>query len=153
MLFKLSNPNLNLTLTLGYLNPALNNSAQVIYVLHRIWLFNSELIKYVCIKTRNLREFTSLPIACSSQDSFAYNESLKTPNPHRWSLLIKILFLTTENIHVFKSNQCFWVIEFVDWLILEKINIFCINLSWAFSVKYAWHQSYCKNIPSFQRLH
>ena len=27
MLFELSNPNLNLVLTLGYLNPALNNSA------------------------------------------------------------------------------------------------------------------------------
>ena len=27
MLFKLSNPNSNLALTLGYLNPALNNSA------------------------------------------------------------------------------------------------------------------------------
>ena len=29
MLFNLSNLNSNLTLTLGYLNPALNNSAQV----------------------------------------------------------------------------------------------------------------------------
>ena len=29
MLFKLSNLNSNLTLTLGYLNPALNNSARV----------------------------------------------------------------------------------------------------------------------------
>ena len=29
MLFKLSNLNSNLALTLGYLNPALNNSAQV----------------------------------------------------------------------------------------------------------------------------
>ena len=28
MLFKVSNPNSNLALTLGYLNPALNNSAQ-----------------------------------------------------------------------------------------------------------------------------
>ena len=30
MLFKLSNLNSNLSLTLGYLNPALNNSAQII---------------------------------------------------------------------------------------------------------------------------
>ena len=30
MLFKLSNLNSNLALTLGYLNPALNNSAQII---------------------------------------------------------------------------------------------------------------------------
>ena len=30
MLFKLSNLNSNLALTLGYLNPALNNSAQVV---------------------------------------------------------------------------------------------------------------------------
>ena len=32
MLFKLSNLNSNLALTLGYLNPALNNSAQVNYI-------------------------------------------------------------------------------------------------------------------------
>ena len=31
MLFKLSNLNSNLSLTLGYINPALNNSAQVIF--------------------------------------------------------------------------------------------------------------------------
>ena len=30
MLFKLSNLNLNLALTLGYLNPAFNNSAQIV---------------------------------------------------------------------------------------------------------------------------
>ena len=36
MLFKLSNLNSNLALTLGYLSPALNNSAQVVitYALH-----------------------------------------------------------------------------------------------------------------------
>ena len=33
MLFKLSNLNPNLALTLGYLNPALNNSAQVVELL------------------------------------------------------------------------------------------------------------------------
>ena len=33
MLFKLSNLNSNLALTLGYLNPALNNSAQEIIFL------------------------------------------------------------------------------------------------------------------------
>ena len=32
MLFKLSNLNSNLTLTLGYLNPALNNSAQLVII-------------------------------------------------------------------------------------------------------------------------
>ena len=35
MLFKLSNLNSNLALTLGYLNPALNNSAQVILASER----------------------------------------------------------------------------------------------------------------------
>ena len=34
MLFKLSNLNSNLALTLGYLNPPLNNSAQTCFVLH-----------------------------------------------------------------------------------------------------------------------
>ena len=32
MLFKLSNLNPNLALTLGYLSPALNNSAQAVFV-------------------------------------------------------------------------------------------------------------------------
>ena len=36
MLLKLSNLNSNLALTLGYLNPALNNSAQVINLKERI---------------------------------------------------------------------------------------------------------------------
>ena len=35
MLFKLSNLNSNLTLTLGYLNLALNNSAQVSFPLYQ----------------------------------------------------------------------------------------------------------------------
>ena len=35
MLFKLSNLNSNVALTLGYLNPALNNSAQV-FILYRL---------------------------------------------------------------------------------------------------------------------
>ena len=37
MLFKLSNLNSNLVLTLGYLNPALNNSA--LYIKDRTYLF------------------------------------------------------------------------------------------------------------------
>ena len=42
LLFKLSNLNSNLALTLGYLNPALNNSAQ----------------KYKCIKSRQEKKIT-----------------------------------------------------------------------------------------------
>ena len=38
MLFKLSNLNSNLALTLGYLNPALNNSALMIFSLSRGFL-------------------------------------------------------------------------------------------------------------------
>ena len=37
MLFKLSNLNSNLALTLGYLNPALNNWA-LVYSVHLTWL-------------------------------------------------------------------------------------------------------------------
>ena len=47
-------------------------------------------------------------------------------------------------------NQRFWVIEFLDWPIAEKINIFFINLSLSFFAKHAWQQSHHKNIPSFQ---
>ena len=49
-------------------------------------------------------------------------------------------------------NQHFWVIEFLDWPIPEKINIFFINLSLSFFAKHAWHNSHRKNIPSFHSL-
>ena len=39
MLFKLSNLNSNLAITLGYLNPALNNSAQVV-IIHALHVSN-----------------------------------------------------------------------------------------------------------------
>ena len=47
MLFKHSNLNSNLALTVGYLNPALKNSAQVLtrgFLLyqHTLWTFSSE---------------------------------------------------------------------------------------------------------------
>ena len=42
MLFKLSNLNSNLALTLGYLNPALNNSALIIIVL------NDRVVSLIC---------------------------------------------------------------------------------------------------------
>ena len=44
MLFKLSNLNSNLTLTLGYLNPALNNSAQEIRIPARFGFLEMALV-------------------------------------------------------------------------------------------------------------
>ena len=54
-------------------------------------------------------------MACSSQDTFAYNESLQHPTIA--VLLIKILiffFDPLSSVHLFQSNQHFQVIEFVD---------------------------------------
>ena len=45
MLFKLSNLNSNLALTLGYLNPALNNSAQMFIIKLRNWIIPFKLVR------------------------------------------------------------------------------------------------------------
>ena len=53
-------------------------------------------------------------------------------------LLIEILlYFDDRNIYFFQSNQCFRVIELVDWPILEKFDTFSINLSEAFFHKNA----------------
>ena len=53
-------------------------------------------------------------IACSSQESFAYSESL--PHPTIAILVIKILifFRALSNVHLFQRNQRFQAIEFVS---------------------------------------
>ena len=56
---------------------------------------------------------------CSSQDPFAYNESLQNPTS---SLLIKILFFRPlSSVHLFQSNRRFQAIEFVDLHVSEKL--------------------------------
>ena len=52
-------------------------------------------------------------IACSSQEPFAYNESLQ--HLTIVDLLIKILifFRPLSSVHLLQSNQCFQAIEFV----------------------------------------
>ena len=53
-------------------------------------------------------------------------------------LLIEILlYFDDRSIYFFQSNRCFRVIELVDWPILEKFDIFSINLSEAFFHKNA----------------
>ena len=58
MLFKLSNLNSNLALTLGYLNPALNNSAQI--------LKQSQFLPYLSYRYTSLGDlyFDSLMFPC-----------------------------------------------------------------------------------------
>ena len=61
-------------------------------------------------------------------------------------LLIKILlFFNHWSNHLFQSNQCFQAIEIMNCPVPEKLDIFYINISWAF---YAWllscHHSYPK---------
>ena len=67
--------------------------------------------------------FQSLPkikAAFSSQDPFAYNESLQRPTIA--VLLNKIFFFNyLSSIHLFQSNQRFKVIEFVDQHVSEKL--------------------------------
>ena len=58
----------------------------------------------------------------SSQDPFAYNESLQ--HPTMAVLLIKILiffFQLLSSVHLFQNNQHFEAIEFVEQHILEKL--------------------------------
>ena len=53
-------------------------------------------------------------------------------------LLIEILlYFDDRSIYFFQSNQCFRVIELVDWPIPEKFDILSINLSKAFFHKNA----------------
>ena len=55
-------------------------------------------------------------IACSSQDVFAYNESLQHPEHRVAVLLTKILslFRPLSSVHLFQKNQRFQPIKFVD---------------------------------------
>ena len=70
--------------------------------------------------------------ACSSQDSFAYRPVCLTIEV----LLFKILlFFDHWSNHLFQSNQRFQAIEIVNRPVPEKLDIFHINISWAF---YAW---------------
>ena len=68
MLFKLSNLNLHLALTLGYLNPALNNSAQVFMFIHVEKLKTKcILVKQICSLCRSSNgkyQWSSLPSQC-----------------------------------------------------------------------------------------
>ena len=60
-------------------------------------------------------------MACSSQDSFAYIESLQHPTIA--ILLIKILisFRPLSSVHLLRSNQHFQAIEFVDRHVSDKL--------------------------------
>ena len=105
---------------------------------------------YTCINTRkskglHWREITSLPKknliyiarhfnhlrrknACSSQDSFVYNESLQHPAswPHHQSFANKDSpFFSVDHwiVHLFQSNQRFQTIEFVDRPCLSSQNM------------------------------
>ena len=54
MIFKLSYLNSNLELTLGYLNPALNNSAQSLQILHGCAIEKSFRVKNTLDNSTNL---------------------------------------------------------------------------------------------------
>ena len=86
---------------------------------------------YAYINTRKFkgvdsREITSLPdiekvIACSSQDSFAYSESLQHPTIAILLIKILIFFRPLSSVHLLQSNQRFQAIEFVDRHVSEKL--------------------------------
>ena len=52
-------------------------------------------------------------IACSSQDPFAYNESLQHPTIVYLVLKIPIFLWHLSSVHLFQGNQCFQAIESV----------------------------------------
>ena len=94
---------------------------------------------YTRIQRPRFREITSLPdnerviymarlfnhrpkyIACSSQDLFAYSESLQHPTIA--ILLIQILnyFRPFSNVHLLQSKEGFQAIEFVNRHVSEKL--------------------------------
>ena len=94
---------------------------------------------YTRIQRPRFREITSLPdnerviymacifnhrrkyIACSSQDLFAYSESLQHPTIA--ILLIQILnyFRPFSNVHLLQSKERFQAIEFVNRYVSEKL--------------------------------
>ena len=55
---------------------------------------------------------------------FAYNESLQHPNIAVLLIKILIFFRTLSSVHLFQSNQCFQVIEFVDQHVSKKFYLF-----------------------------
>ena len=81
-------------------------------------------------------------MACSSQDSFAYIESLQHPTIA--ILLIKILisFRPLSSVHLLRSNQHFQAIEFVDRHVSDKLasitQRFLVPVS-TVSARNAWH--------------
>ena len=78
--------------------------------------------------TWHLISITTKKIACSSQDSFAYNESLQHPTswPHHRSFA-DVLLIKHWSIHLFQNKQRFQAIEFMDQPIPEKPDIFWIH--------------------------
>ena len=92
--------------------------------------------------TWSIISVTGKETACSSQDSFAYcSLTVKVYNTRSACLPTKINFaqsdyssnfLTTDIFTCSKSNQHFQAIEFMDWTVLEKFDIFRANLSKAF---------------------
>ena len=98
-------------------------------------------------------------------------QKLVTPDrfasPLKFLLIEILLYFDDRSIYFFQSNQCFRVIELMGWPILEKFDIFSINLSEAFFHKNAslsekllyavshvacnaaGYQSHCNAYPQF----
>ena len=133
--------------------------------LYRIRRFVSELIEYACINTRksraSIREkrhhyqraktwWTWRVISVIAENKpLAHHKThlhtMKVYNTQPVSLTIEVLLITIFlcfqhlSINLFQSHQSFQVIEFVDRIVPEELEIFCINLSYTFFTKHAWH--------------
>ena len=76
MLFKLSNLNSNLSLTLGYLNPALNNSALVFIIMPYEWITDEYKLQIVFRLLKGLDWTEVNDYKDNAKDSF-YNSDTK----------------------------------------------------------------------------
>ena len=76
MLFKLSNLNSNLSLTLGYLNPALNNSALVLIIMPYEWITDEYKLQIVFRLLKGLDWTEVNDYKDNAKDSF-YNSDTK----------------------------------------------------------------------------
>ena len=136
-----------------------------VYFLYRIRRFVSELIECACINTRksraSIREkrhhcqraktwWTWRVISIIAENKpLAHHKThlhtMKVYNTEPVSLTIEVLLITILlcfdhlSINLFQSNKSFQVIESVDRSVPERLEIFCINFSYTFFTKRAWH--------------
>ena len=99
MLFKLSNLNSNLALTLGYLNPALNNSALngILISIHGFNPSPSHLEIFIIPDIKRVQTQHSQPKLTVGSTRFPYEPGQKT-RPEKMEIILFFHFINYENL-------------------------------------------------------